>query len=32
MRKAMEPIYADMGARVGKALLDEVVKATTVSQ
>jgi len=32
MRKAMEPIYANMGARVGKALLDEVVKATTVSQ
>src|SRR5664279_27294 len=32
MRKAMEPIYADMGARVGKALLDEVVKTTTVSQ
>src|SRR5271169_6374984 len=32
MRKAMEPIYADMGARVGKTLLDEVIKATTVSQ
>jgi C4-dicarboxylate-binding protein DctP len=26
MRKAMEPIYADMGARVGKTLLDEVMK------
>jgi C4-dicarboxylate-binding protein DctP len=32
MRKAMEPIYADMGARVGKALLDEVNKdVATVS-
>jgi C4-dicarboxylate-binding protein DctP len=32
MRKAMEPIYADMGARVGKSLLDEVNKAVaTVS-
>jgi C4-dicarboxylate-binding protein DctP len=25
MRKAMEPIYADMAARVGKSLIDEVV-------
>jgi C4-dicarboxylate-binding protein DctP len=25
MRKAMEPIYADMGARVGKSLIDEVI-------
>src|SRR5450631_3432211 len=32
MHKAMEPIYADMGARVGKALLDEVNKdVATVS-
>lgn len=28
MRKAMEPIYADMGARVGKSLIEEVQKAT----
>ncbi len=28
MRKAMEPLYAEMGARVGKALIDEVVKTT----
>jgi C4-dicarboxylate-binding protein DctP len=28
MRKAMEPIYADMAARVGKGLIDEVLKAT----
>jgi C4-dicarboxylate-binding protein DctP len=28
MRKAMEPLYHEMGARVGKALLDEVVKET----
>jgi len=27
MRKAMEPIYADMGARVGKSLIDEVLTA-----
>jgi C4-dicarboxylate-binding protein DctP len=26
MHKAMEPLYKDMGSRVGKALLDEVVK------
>src|SRR5664279_3643003 len=33
MRKAMEPIYADMGARVGKPLLDEVIKTVAgVSQ
>jgi C4-dicarboxylate-binding protein DctP len=33
MRKAMEPIYADMGVRVGKPLLDEVIKTVaTVSQ
>jgi C4-dicarboxylate-binding protein DctP len=32
MRKAMEPIYADMAARVGKSLIDEVLKETTVSQ
>jgi C4-dicarboxylate-binding protein DctP len=25
MRKAMEPIYAEMGARVGKSLIDEVI-------
>jgi C4-dicarboxylate-binding protein DctP len=32
MRRAMEPIYADMAARVGKPLLDEVVKeVATVS-
>jgi C4-dicarboxylate-binding protein DctP len=28
MREAMEPIYADMAARVGKGLIDEVLKAT----
>ncbi|HEX3439522.1 MAG TPA: TRAP transporter substrate-binding protein [Pseudolabrys sp.] len=28
MRKAMEPIYADMAARVGKGLIEEVQKAT----
>ncbi len=28
MRKAMEPIYADMAARVGKGLIDEVLKTT----
>jgi C4-dicarboxylate-binding protein DctP len=33
MRKAMEPIYSDMGARVGKALLEEVTKTVAgVSQ
>jgi C4-dicarboxylate-binding protein DctP len=26
MRKAMEPIYEDMGKRVGKQLIDDVVK------
>jgi C4-dicarboxylate-binding protein DctP len=32
MRKAMEPIYNDMAARVGKPLLDEVIKSVaTVS-
>jgi C4-dicarboxylate-binding protein DctP len=29
MRKAMEPLYHDMASRVGKALIDEVVKETT---
>ena len=28
MRKAMEPVYADMASRVGKALIDEVLKET----
>ena len=28
MRKAMEPIYADMASRVGKQLIDDVSKAT----
>jgi C4-dicarboxylate-binding protein DctP len=28
MRKAMEPIYADMAARVGKGLIEEVLKTT----
>jgi len=28
MRKAMEPIYADMASRVGKQLIDDVVKTT----
>ena len=33
MRKAMEPIYAEMSSRVGKALLDEVQKTVAgVSQ
>jgi C4-dicarboxylate-binding protein DctP len=33
MRKAMEPIYASMAARVGKPLIDEIVKETgTVGQ
>jgi len=29
MRKAMEPIYADMAKRVGKATIDEFVKETS---
>ena len=29
MRKAMEPVYADVAARVGKKLIDEVLKETT---
>jgi len=29
MRKAMEPLYQDMASRVGKQLIDDVVKATT---
>ena len=28
MRKAMEPLYTDMGARVGKALIEEFLKTT----
>src|ERR1700690_1296935 len=32
MRKAMEPIYAEMAARVGKPLIDEVLRETAVSQ
>ena len=28
MRKAMEPLYTDMASRVGKQLIDDVVKAT----
>jgi C4-dicarboxylate-binding protein DctP len=28
MRKAMEPLYTEMGSRVGKALIEEVVKTT----
>jgi C4-dicarboxylate-binding protein DctP len=28
MRKAMEPVYADVGSRVGKKLIDEVLKET----
>lgn len=28
MRKAMEPLYQDMASRVGKQLIDDVVKAT----
>jgi C4-dicarboxylate-binding protein DctP len=28
MRKAMEPLYTEMAGRVGKKLLDEVVKTT----
>jgi C4-dicarboxylate-binding protein DctP len=28
MRKAMEPLYTDMASRVGKKLIDDVVKAT----
>ncbi|MEI7806135.1 MAG: TRAP transporter substrate-binding protein [Hyphomicrobiales bacterium] len=28
MRKAMEPVYADVSARVGKKLIDEVLKET----
>jgi C4-dicarboxylate-binding protein DctP len=29
MRKAMEPLYQEMSARVGKQLIDDVVKATS---
>ncbi|HEY6382689.1 MAG TPA: TRAP transporter substrate-binding protein [Pseudolabrys sp.] len=29
MRKAMEPLFQDMASRVGKQLIDDVVKATT---
>jgi len=29
MRKAMEPLYQEMGSRVGKQLIDDVVKATS---
>ena len=28
MRKAMEPLYSEMGARVGKQLIEDVTKAT----
>ena len=28
MRKAMEPVYKDMAARVGKDVIDEFVKET----
>jgi C4-dicarboxylate-binding protein DctP len=28
MRKAMEPVYADVSKRVGKNLIDEVLKET----
>ena len=28
MRKAMEPLYSDMGSRVGKALIEEFLKTT----
>jgi len=31
MRKAMEPIYADMGKRVGKQLIDDVQKAVSAT-
>jgi C4-dicarboxylate-binding protein DctP len=30
MRKTMEPLYTDMASRVGKKLIDDVVKATQV--
>jgi hypothetical protein len=29
MRKAMEPIYEDMAKRVGKQLIDDVVKTVS---
>jgi C4-dicarboxylate-binding protein DctP len=29
MRKAMEPLYQEMSSRVGKQLIDDVVKATS---
>ena len=29
MRKAMEPLYSEMSSRVGKQLIDDVVKATS---
>jgi C4-dicarboxylate-binding protein DctP len=28
MRKAMEPLYTEMAGRVGKQLIDDVMKAT----
>jgi hypothetical protein len=28
MRKAMEPLYQEMTGRIGKQLIDDVVKAT----
>jgi C4-dicarboxylate-binding protein DctP len=28
MRKAMEPVYADVAKRVGKKLIDDVLKTT----
>jgi C4-dicarboxylate-binding protein DctP len=31
MRKAMEPLYNDMASRVGKKLIDDVVKLTTAT-
>jgi C4-dicarboxylate-binding protein DctP len=31
MRKAMEPIYDDMGKRVGKQLIDDVVKTVNAT-
>jgi C4-dicarboxylate-binding protein DctP len=31
MRKAMEPIYEEMGKRVGKPLIDEVVKTVNAA-
>jgi len=31
MRKAMEPIYEDMGKRVGKQLIDDVMKTVNAA-